>query len=139
MPHAEIFASSLRDGAVQVEMSARGARISDVAKRPMTMFAYCVREAGPLKGAQVAAFIAQWAIASNAAGRPITRDDYMAYWCVSRPTAYRELQRFNAIPAFAHMKTPQMVADYAIRCGEQWMARGVSGFRDLPVAGLLST
>ncbi len=78
------------------------------------------------------AYIAQWAIASEALGRPISREDYGEWWRFSQATSYRHVQVFH--DAFPHLETPQPVATVALAYAEQWRARGIAGFAGLPVA-----
>lgn len=97
-----------------------------------TVLEVCVARCGPLKGGRVAAFIAQWTMASQALGRPITIEDYAEWWLESERTVYRQQARFRA--AFPHMQTPQPIANAAIARRAEWLDRGVPGIGDLPAA-----
>jgi hypothetical protein len=93
---------------------------------------YCVAQVGPWKGAKVLATLAQWAIASEALGRPISREDYATWWRVSEATSFRHLATFRQ--AFPHLETPQPLATVALAYAELWRARGIEGFGRLPAA-----
>lgn len=100
-------------------------------KRPArTVLEVCVAKAGPVKGGRIAAFGAQWAIASQALGRPITIEDYCEWWGVSEATAYRHQAEWRRV--FPHMRTPQPIADVAARRSDEWLQKGVRGFGALP-------
>jgi hypothetical protein len=92
----------------------------------------CVARAGMLRGARVAAFIAQWTIVSQALDRPITLEDYGAWWHESERTVYRHQARFREV--FPQLKTPQPISDAAIARAGEWRDRGVAGIGELPVS-----
>jgi hypothetical protein len=95
----------------------------------------CYARHGTLKGARVAAFISQWAIASRARGGPITSDQYAEYWCESERNVRRHLARFRE--TFPELHTPQPIADGANARTDEWLARGWRGLGELPVSGLV--
>lgn len=78
------------------------------------------------------AFIAQWAIASQSIGRPITLAEYAEWWREPERTAYRHQKQFREL--FPSLDTPQPIADAAIARAEQWLSRGVTGFGELPAS-----
>lgn len=101
-------------------------------QEPTTVLALCVARGGVIQGARVQAFICQWTMASQGLGREITLYDYMDWWRVSQPTAYREQQRFRRL--FPDLKTPQPIADVAIERADEWADRGIPAFGQLPAS-----
>lgn len=90
----------------------------------------CIARGGVLKGARVMAFIAQWTMASQSVGHPITLDEYAEWWRETRTTAYRHQREFREL--FPGMKTPQPIANAAIARAHEWRDEGVKGFGHLP-------
>lgn len=85
------------------------------------------------RGAKVQTFIAEWTIASQAMGQPIEDvRDFAEWWRMPQSTAYRQLAHFRDV--FPELRTPQPIADAAIDRAEEWVARGVAGFAQLPAA-----
>jgi len=80
----------------------------------------------------VLAYLAQWAIASDALGRAITREEYGEWWRLSQATSYRHVAAFHE--AFPHLETPQPLATVAIARADEWRARGIEGFGRLPAS-----
>jgi hypothetical protein len=104
-----------------------------VKRRPArTVVELCIARGGVMKGARVQAFIAQWTMASQALGKPITLEEYREWWRVSHGSAYREQARFREL--FPELATPQPIADVAIARAEEWVSRGVAGFGQLPAS-----
>jgi hypothetical protein len=97
-----------------------------------TIYELCVARGGLIKGTRVQAFIAQWAIASQAVGHPLTLLEYQEWWNLSHGAAYREQARFREL--FPELRTPQPIADVAIAHVEEWLDRGVGGFGKLPAS-----
>lgn len=92
----------------------------------------CLARGGVMKGSRVCAFIAQWAIASQAVGHAITLQEYAEWWRESRATAYREQQRFREL--FPGLDTPQVIADAAIARRDEWLNEGIGGLGKLPAS-----
>jgi hypothetical protein len=100
-------------------------------KRPArTIMELCVARGGVWKGSKVTAFIAQWAIASQAMERPITLAEYGEWWKESRATIYRRQAEFREL--FPGLDSPQPIADAAIARADEWLSRGVEGLGSLP-------
>jgi hypothetical protein len=85
-----------------------------------------------MKGARVQAFIAQWTIASQSIGGPITLAEYADWWREPRSTAFRHQAQFREL--FPELETPQPIADAAIARADEWTSRGVSGLGQLPAS-----
>jgi hypothetical protein len=101
-----------------------------------TVIEVCIARGGIVKGARAQAFIAQWTIASQAVGHPITLEEYRDWWRMSHGTAYREQARFREV--FPGMTTPQPIADLAIARADEWSTGGVKGFGELPASVILA-
>lgn len=101
-----------------------------MARQARTIIEVCIARGGVWKGAKVQSFIAQWTIASESLGRPITLAEYGEWWKESRATVYRRQQEFRAI--FPTLDTPQPIADAAIANGQDWQRQGVDGIGQLP-------
>lgn len=96
----------------------------------------CLAKLGMWKGSKAASFIAAWTIASQAMGRPITIAEYSEWWKEPLSTAYRHRALFREV--FPDLQTPQPIADAAIVRADEWMSRGIAGFSQLPVEGLIA-
>jgi hypothetical protein len=104
-----------------------------MSKRPArTIFEVCVARGGVWKGAKVQTFIAQWTIASQALGRPITLAEYGEWWKDSRATIYRRQAEFRDL--FPTLDSPQPIADAAMAQAAEWQASGVAGIGALPAS-----
>src|SRR4051794_30310703 len=99
---------------------------------PRTVMEWCLANGGVIKGARVQAFIAQWTIASQHIGRPITLAEYAEWWREPRSTAFRHQAQFREL--FPHLDTPQSIADAAIARSDEWASRGVTGLGQLPAS-----
>lgn len=100
------------------------------------MLAVCVARAGRRKGPRVAAFIAQWTMASQSMGRPLVVADFVEWWREPQSTVYRHLAEFREY--FPEFETPQLIADAAIARVDRWMSRGIGGFVLQPAQGLIA-
>jgi hypothetical protein len=96
-----------------------------------TIMEACVSKQGLLKGSRTCSFIACWAIASNALGRPITLDEYADWWKDSERTAYRHQADFREV--FPQYPNPQPIVDQAA-VKQAALARGPNGVGSLPVS-----
>lgn len=105
-----------------------------MARPARTIMEVCLARGGMLKGSRVCAFIGQWAIASEALGKPITLEEYADWWRESRSTSYRHQARFREV--FPGMDTPQPFANLAIARSSEWRSRGIKGLGELPASVL---
>lgn len=80
----------------------------DVSNCTLIELAYA-RTGSMLKAARVVAFVVAWGQARDAAGGPITVDDYAAYWKESRSTAFRHRGEFRDV--FPNLDTPEPIIE----------------------------
>lgn len=101
-------------------------------RAPKTVMELCIARAGVLKGARVAQFIAQWTIATQSVGHPITLEEYAEWWHESRATSFRHQARFREV--FPMLDTPQPIANAAMARASEWQTQGVAGIGQLPAS-----
>jgi hypothetical protein len=61
----------------------------------MGLLAVCVDRRGYRVGARVAQFVYEWEMAVRSIKRPITAEEFAAWWKIGNATAYRRLVEFR--------------------------------------------